>query len=80
MVTGPDLPRVGEDVWIKSGPVDAFGTVVWTSDGECGVTFEQQLGLLEESFIQAEARMMNLTKLTPRERSALADWRTGTID
>jgi hypothetical protein len=77
---GEDLPRLGEDVWIKAGPVDAFGTVVRSEEGECGVTFEQPLSAQEEEFIRAEARMMSLTKLTATEREALADWRNGTIN
>ena len=79
-LTGADLPRLGEDVWIKAGPVDAFGTVVWADDYMCGVTFEQPLNAAEDDFIQAEGRMMSLTKLTAAERAALADWRNGTIN
>lgn len=79
-LTGADLPKLGEDVWIKAGPVDAFGTVVWADDYMCGVTFEQPLNAAEDDFIQAEGRMMSLTKLTAAERAALADWRNGTIN
>jgi hypothetical protein len=79
-LTGEDLPRLGEDVWIKAGPVDAFGTVAWADDLVCGVTFEQPLDRMEEEFIKSEARMMSLTNLTSAERDALADWRSGTIN
>ena len=79
-LTGAELPKLGEDVWIKAGPVDAFGTVVWADDFACGVTFEQPLNDAEDNFIQAEGRMMSLTKLTAAEREALADWRSGTIN
>jgi len=79
-LTGDDLPRLGEDVWIKAGPVDAFGTVVWADEFVCGVTFEQPLSAVEDDFIRAEARMMSLTNLTSAERAALADWRNGSIN
>jgi hypothetical protein len=79
-LVGDDLPRLGEDVWIKAGPVDAFGTVAWVDEYVCGVTFEQPLGASEDQFIREEARMMSLTKLTAAERAALADWRNGTIN
>ena len=79
-LTGEELPKLGEDVWIKAGPVDAFGTVVWVDDFVCGVTFEQPLNRTEEEFITAEARLMSLTNLTSAERAALADWRSGTIN
>jgi hypothetical protein len=79
-LSGADLPKLGEDVWIKAGPVDAFGTVVWADEFMCGVTFEEPLSASEDTFIQEEARMMNLTKLTAAEREALADWRSGTIN
>jgi hypothetical protein len=79
-LSGGDLPKQGEDVWIKAGPVDAFGTVAWVDDFTCGVVFEQPLSSSEDEFIRAEARMMSLTKLTAAEREALADWRSGTIN
>jgi hypothetical protein len=79
-LTGEELPKLGEDVWIKAGPVDAFGTVVWVVDFVCGVTFEQPLNRTEEEFITSEARLMSLTNLTSAERAALADWRSGTIN
>jgi len=79
-LTGEELPKLGEDVWIKAGPVDAFGTVVWADDFVCGVTFEQPLNRTEEEFITAEARLMSPTNLTSAERAALADWRSGTIN
>lgn len=79
-LSGGDLPRLGEDVWIKAGPVDAFGTIAWTAGFECGVTFEKPLNAAEEEFVKAEARMMSLTNLTAAERAALADWRSGTIN
>jgi hypothetical protein len=79
-LTGAELPKLGEDVWIKAGPVDAFGTVAWVDEYVCGVTFERPLSASEDEFIQTEARMMSLTKLTAAERAALADWRNGTIN
>ena len=79
-LSGNELPRLGEDVWIKAGPVDAFGTVAWADEFVCGVTFEQPLSSVEDEFIRAEARMMSLTKLTAAEREAHADWRSGTIN
>jgi hypothetical protein len=79
-LTGAELPKIGEDVWIKAGPIDAFGTVTWGDDHACGVIFEQPLNAAEDDFIQAEGRMMSLTKLTAAERAALADWRNGTIN
>jgi len=79
-LTGDELPKLGEDVWIKAGPVDAFGTVVWSDELVCGVTFEQPLSASEDSFIREEARMMSLTKLTAAEREALVDWRNGSIN
>ena len=79
-LTGAELPKLGEDVWIKAGPIDAFGTVAWGDDHACGVIFEQPLNAAEDDFIQTEGRMMSLTKLTAAEREALADWRNGTIN
>lgn len=79
-LTGAELPKLGEDVWIKAGPIDAFGTVAWGDDHACGVIFEHPLNAAEDDFIQTEGRMMSLTKLTAAERAALADWRNGTIN
>lgn len=78
-LTGSDLPQVEEDVWIRVGPIDAFGSVVWRSAVGCGITFDRPLGELEESYVHGEARLTSLTRLLPEQRAALDDWRTGTV-
>lgn len=40
MLEGPNLPEVGQHVYLKSGAVDVFATVIWSSDGRCGITFD----------------------------------------
>src|ERR687893_694354 len=41
LIEGPQLPSVGQNVVLKSGSVDVFATVVWRSEGRCGITFDK---------------------------------------
>ena len=38
-----EVPRLGSDVLLRSGDVDAFGTVVWSGLDACGIRFEELL-------------------------------------
>ena len=38
-----DPLKVGMDVVVKCGPIDAFGVIVWARDGNCGIEFDEPL-------------------------------------
>ena len=79
-LSGPDLPAEHESVWIRVGPIDAFGTVVWNEAASCGITFDRPLGDEEADFAKREARSAQLTRLAPEQRQALEDWLSGSVD
>ena len=37
------VPRVGSDVLLRCGDIEAFGTVVWSGPAACGIRFEELL-------------------------------------
>lgn len=79
-LSGHDLPGTDDPVWIRVGPIDAFGTVVWAEENSCGITFDKPLGEEEAEFVQQEVRSATITRLAPEQRQALDDWMNGTCD
>ena len=43
MVEVPELLKVGSDVVLQRGKLDAFAVVVWSGSGRCGLQFYDQL-------------------------------------
>ena len=43
MVEVPELLKVGSDVVLQRGELDAFAVVVWAGSGRCGLQFYDQL-------------------------------------
>src|SRR3712207_7738004 len=41
MVEGVGLPGVGGDIILRCGDIDAFGVVVWSGNGRCGLEFDE---------------------------------------
>ena len=74
---GSVLPRPGEDLVIRIEKVQAFATVVWWNDGECGVTFDMPICAEEIDILRDEAGLTSLANLTLEEKLALDDWTTG---
>ena len=51
-VRGPDLPAMGEELIVNIERVQAFGTVVWSDSGECGIVFEPPLHADDERYLR----------------------------
>jgi hypothetical protein len=73
----PDLPEPGHDLMLRIGTIQVFATVVWSHEGERGVTFETPLADDDVELVRREAGSPSLASLTPEERLALDDWITG---
>lgn len=43
LVEAADLPSVGNDVFLRRGPSDVFGTIVWREGNQAGLQFETAL-------------------------------------
>ena len=74
---GSRLPRVGDHFMFKIGAVQAFASVVWSRDEECGATFETPLALDDVDSLRREAGASSIATMTMDERHALDDWITG---
>lgn len=74
-VRGPDLPAMGEELIIHIERVQAFGTVIWSDSGECGIVFDPPLESDDEEHLRglvAAAR-----GLPPDIRAAFENWVVG---
>jgi hypothetical protein len=66
---------MGEDLIVNIETVQAFGTVVWSDSGECGIVFEPALDSNDETYLRnlvATAR-----GLPPDIRAAFENWTVG---
>lgn len=70
-----DLPSKGEEIILTVEKLRAFGIVVWSRRGECGVRFDMPLEPLEIDDLRQRVRER---AGLPREvRDALEDWNVG---
>ena len=53
---GCDLPSPGQDVLMLIGRLEAFGTVVWREEDQCGIEFDIGLSETALSALQNECR------------------------
>ena len=56
-VAAPDLPGKGADVIFRSDAVEAFGRVVWSRKGQCGILFEPPILADQVVQLRREANM-----------------------
>jgi hypothetical protein len=72
---GSDLPAMGEELVVNIDGVQAFGSVVWSDQGEAGIEFDTPLGVEEETLLQQQVA---LTKgLPPEMKTAFESWVIG---
>jgi len=76
-IEGRDLPQVGKEIILKSGPVDTFGTIIWAASERCGVKFDEPLELRHLLELRAKAAEAADSAMTPQERQAADDWMNG---
>ena len=68
---GASLPTPGEEAEITIEPIQAFGKVVWSTPNECGVTFEDDLSLMQLEAMRMKCGLPCLARLPPEDRAAL---------
>ena len=74
-VRGADLPVMGDELVVNIDRIQAFGTVVWSDSGECGIVFDPALAPDDEQYLRnlvAAAR-----GLPPDIRAAFENWVVG---
>jgi hypothetical protein len=74
-LSGSDLPAMGDGLVINIDGVQAFGTVVWSDQGEAGIEFDPALSVDEEMLLQQQVA---LTRGLPLEmKTAFESWVIG---
>ena len=76
-LSGTDLPRQGQDVWIRVGNVDVLATVMWSRDDQCGVTFDVPLNPNELLHLGGESKKARITSINLAQKLAAEDWESG---
>lgn len=74
---GRDLPAPGQEVLVLLGRLEAFGSVVWRDEDQCGVHFDVALSEQALSIIENERGPASLVGLNADETLAAGDWLNG---
>src|SRR5579872_4396147 len=64
-LTGPRLPAAGKDVMLNCGGIEMFGTIVWLEGGECGLQFDEAIGLNDLVALRSVSSAAEKFGLTP---------------
>jgi hypothetical protein len=72
---GDDLPRSGEALEVCIESVRAFGIVMWSHRGECGINFDDPLSPGDVALLRH--RVATMAGLSPQVKAALDDWMAG---
>ena len=73
----PEPMYRGQEVWLKVGKRQMFGTVRWVRGRTCGVAFDELLSERELAQLRPRDDVVLVHRLSAEERMALADWRAG---
>ena len=74
---GPDLPAPGQEVLMLLGRLEAFGTVIWRVEDQCGVHFDIPLSERALSIVESERGTSSLKALDGEAVLAASDWLNG---
>ena len=74
---GRSLPAPGQEVVVMLGRLDAFGTVVWRDEDQCGVHFDVALSDHALSIVESERGPSFIAGFDGEERLAASDWDNG---
>jgi hypothetical protein len=74
---GPDLPAPGQEVMLLLGRLEAFGSVIWRDDDQCGVHFDVALSELAAAIVESERGPSSLTAPDGEAALASSDWQNG---
>ena len=74
-LSGVPLPRIGTEVLLSVESVEAFGAIVWSEHGQCGIEFDDPIDAQAVRAIRHQ--VMKAAGLGPGVRAAMDDWTTG---
>jgi len=72
---GRDLPRKGEELFLATEEVVAFGSIVWSDGDARGMRFDEPLRPGEYQFLRQ--RVTQAAGLPPHIKAAFEDWTIG---
>ena len=72
---GAGLPKMGEELMLSIETVQAFGMVVWSENGECGIAFEVPLPRDDEETLRQKVSLVR--GLPPDIQAAFDNWVVG---
>lgn len=68
----PEPMYRGQQVWLKVGQAQIFGTVRWVTDKDCGIVFDEPLNIRELAMLQAKGKVVLMRGLSRVERMDMA--------
>ena len=71
----PEPMYRGQQVWLKVGDAQIFGTVRWVKDEDCGLVFDEPINSRELAMLRAKGEVVMVRGLSHEERLAMAAWR-----
>lgn len=74
---GRDLPAPGEQVIVLLGRLEAFGSVVWRDEDQCGIRFDVSLSESAQSVVESERGPSSLVTISRDDILAASDWHNG---
>lgn len=74
---GTGLPRVGKEVVLLCGDVEAFGKIVWAAGERRGLHFDEPISVSELVGLRRVAVTTSDAGMMPEEIEAAADWQNG---
>jgi hypothetical protein len=74
---GRDLPAPGEEVIVLLGRLEAFGSVVWRDEGQCGISFDVPLSENAQSVVERERGPSSFATINRDDILAASDWQNG---
>jgi hypothetical protein len=75
----PSLPETGKDVLIRIGEFEAFGTVVWSERGVCGVHFDEPVSDEQVDVLKRERGITTLTHISADDELSAQEWANGLL-
>lgn len=76
MAAVENLPKIGSDLVLKCGEIEAFCDVVWAHDGLCGLHFDEPIS--NEAVLSARHISDHFPERQEEQRLAAArDWAQG---
>lgn len=76
-LSAPVLPPDDAEVIFRADKLQAFGRVVWSRNGQCGVAFDGRIDAADVDRLRSQANIWSLSGMSAEERAAAEEWELG---